>query len=62
MMLADKIEEAVPDAIILPAMGNHESWPVNVYDFQGSREQVLNAGLSHSWGRWLDEKASASLS
>jgi sphingomyelin phosphodiesterase len=38
-------------------MGNHESWPVNVYDYQGTREQVLNAGLANSWRDWLNEKA-----
>ena len=31
-MLAEKISSAT-GAIILPAMGNHESYPVNVYDF-----------------------------
>ena len=56
IMLAEKISNAT-GAIILPAMGNHESWPVNVYDFQGPREEMLNGGLAQAWRKWLSEEA-----
>lgn len=56
ILLAEKISQAT-GAIILPAMGNHESWPVNVYDFQGTREDVLIGGLAQTWRKWLDERA-----
>lgn len=44
---------------MIAAMGNHESWPVNVYDYspKSEREQVLNAGLGQAWRFWLDENA-----
>lgn len=38
-------------------MGNHESFPVNVYDYQGDRETMLNGGLAETWRQWLDQQA-----
>lgn len=39
-------------------MGNHESYPVNVYDFNSKeRESVLNRGLAQAWRYWLDDNA-----
>lgn len=40
-------------------MGNHESWPVNVYDYRpnSEREWVLKAGLAQAWRFWMDENA-----
>lgn len=29
-------------AIVIAAMGNHESFPVNVYNYEGDRERMLN--------------------
>ena len=60
LLLAEKLSE-VTGAVILPAMGNHESWPVNVYDFEGSREDVLNGGLAQAWRKWLSEEAYTTL-
>lgn len=36
-------------------MGNHESFPVNVYDYQGDRESMLIGGLAEAWKQWLDQ-------
>ena len=38
-------------------MGNHESYPVNVYDYEGEREKMLIGGLAEAWKPWLDQKA-----
>ena len=38
-------------------MGNHESWPVNVYDFRSDREDVLNGGMANAWRQWMDADA-----
>lgn len=35
-ILAEKLKEI--NATVIPAMGNHESWPVNVYDYHSNRE------------------------
>lgn len=41
-------------------MGNHESYPVNVYDYKNKdRETALNGGLAQAWRYWLDERAIA---
>lgn len=56
IMLSEKIR-AVSNATVIAAMGNHESWPVNVYDYHSDRESVLNAGLAQAWRYWLDDKA-----
>ena len=33
-ILSQKIREHT-NITVIPAMGNHESWPVNVYDYNG---------------------------
>ena len=44
-------------AKIIGAMGNHESFPVNVYDYEGDREKMLNGGLAETWKPWLTREA-----
>lgn len=56
IILSEKIRSAT-NATVIAAMGNHESWPVNVYDYNTDREWVLNSGLAQAWRYWLDEKA-----
>ena len=46
---------------MIAAMGNHESFPVNVYNYDGDREQMLVGGLAEAWRSWLDEEAYQSL-
>lgn len=54
-ILSEKLKELnVP---IIPAMGNHESYPVNVYDYHSDREQMLNEGLAQAWKQWLSPEA-----
>lgn len=36
-ILTSKIRKAT-NATVIPAMGNHESYPVNVYDYETNRE------------------------
>lgn len=57
IMLAQKIKQAT-NATVIAAMGNHESFPVNVYDYSKSgREEVLHGGLASAWKYWLDDSA-----
>ena len=60
VILSEKIRAAT-NCTVIPAMGNHESFPVNVYDYNNKtgREQVLHKGLAQAWRYWLDEKALA---
>lgn len=51
-MLTEKMGKA-SKAKIIGAMGNHESFPVNVYDYEGDREKMLNGGLAETWKPWL---------
>ena len=44
-ILTNKIKAAT-NITVLPAMGNHESFPVNVYDYEGEREDMLRKGLA----------------
>lgn len=37
VVLTNKLKNAT-NTIVIPAMGNHESYPVNVYDYQTNRE------------------------
>lgn len=45
-------------AMVVPTSGNHESAPVNVYDFEGTRENFLNDGLATAWESWIGKNAS----
>ena len=56
MLLSEKLKASTKTKIIA-TMGNHESWPVNVYDFRSNREDVLKGGLANAWRQWLDEDA-----
>lgn len=38
-------------------MGNHESYPVNIYDFSGKREQKFNNFFGDLWEDWIGEDA-----
>jgi sphingomyelin phosphodiesterase len=48
VMLGEKIKRHTK-ARVIPAMGNHESFPVNVYNYEGEREKMLIEGLAESW-------------
>jgi sphingomyelin phosphodiesterase len=57
VMLTEKMAKAAPRAKIIAAMGNHESFPVNVYDYEGEREKMLIGGLAEAWKPWLTKEA-----
>lgn len=40
-------------------MGNHESYPVNVYEF--GNQTYLNTLLSNAWTEWIGPEASKSM-
>ncbi len=43
---------------VYPTIGNHESFPVNVYDFFTKREIQFNNFFAHTWADWIGEEAS----
>lgn len=36
-------------------MGNHESFPVNVYDYFSDREKDLKNSFAEAWKQWIGE-------
>lgn len=42
---------------IYPCIGNHESFPVNVYDFLSDREKSFNSFFAEQWKPWIGEKS-----
>lgn len=40
-----------------PVIGNHESFPVNVYDFLSNREGHFDYELADMWKKWIGEDA-----
>jgi sphingomyelin phosphodiesterase len=46
---------------LYPVIGNHESFPVNVYDFLSNRENFFDAELSNYWRDWLGNEAVESI-
>ena len=42
---------------VIPSMGNHESFPVNVYNYKGEREMLLNGAMATAWEPWVGQKA-----
>lgn len=47
----------MPNLKIFPIMGNHESFPCNVYDYESQREKDLKARLSKAWEYWIGAEA-----
>lgn len=42
---------------IYPCIGNHESFPVNVYDFLSDREKSFNSFFAEQWKQWIGQKS-----
>lgn len=38
-------------------MGNHESYPCNVYDYKSEREKRLNSVFANAWEYWIGKEA-----
>ena len=43
--------------IVYPIMGNHESFPCNVYDYEGDREKELKTEFANAWEYWIGPEA-----
>ncbi len=53
-ILTQKLK-SITNATIIPAMGNHESYPVNVYEYDSKREDTLKHALAENWKSWIGE-------
>jgi sphingomyelin phosphodiesterase len=42
---------------VMPSLGNHESYPVNVYEWGKGNSIELNEGVAEAWGSWIGEQA-----
>lgn len=42
-VISDRIHDVLPKAVVLPAIGNHECFPVNIYEWDN--EDDLNTHL-----------------
>lgn len=60
LLLSERLKKHTKTRVV-PAMGNHESYPVNIYDYHSDREAMLNGGLASAWKDWLDDQAYESL-
>jgi sphingomyelin phosphodiesterase len=45
--------KTIPGLNFVPSMGNHEPFPVNVYNFYGQRDLYLREALANSWESWI---------
>eukprot|EP00698_Gefionella_okellyi_P007656 TRINITY_DN1871_c0_g1_i3.p1 TRINITY_DN1871_c0_g1~~TRINITY_DN1871_c0_g1_i3.p1 ORF type:complete len:585 (+),score=87.29 TRINITY_DN1871_c0_g1_i3:239-1756(+) len=55
-LLADAFKTYLPNATILPAMGNHEGFPVNSFPAPPANSWLYD-GLAAQWSQWLDADA-----
>lgn len=46
--LTKRMQESL-NVTVIPIMGNHESYPVNVYNYFDDSEGPLNEGFSKAW-------------
>jgi len=53
VVLTETLKRYFPNIPIFPIIGNHEPFPVNVYDFKDGHNQVLIDGLADVWAEWL---------
>ncbi|EGR30882.1 ser thr protein phosphatase family protein, putative [Ichthyophthirius multifiliis] len=51
------LQQKLPKIKVFPIMGNHESFPVNNYDFGSQREKYFNQRLSSMWQSWIGKEA-----
>lgn len=59
VLLTETLKRYFPNTPIFPILGNHEPFPVNVYDFKDGKNQVLINGLADVWQDWLGADAIA---
>jgi sphingomyelin phosphodiesterase len=49
------------DVIIIPQTGNHEAYPVNVFDYKTDREVGFRQIIADLWRDWIGDQAAESL-
>ncbi|KAL4435127.1 hypothetical protein ABPG74_003620 [Tetrahymena malaccensis] len=57
IQLTQLFQKEIPSLKIFPIMGNHESFPCNVYDYETDREKDLKAQLAQAWESWIGKEA-----
>ncbi|KAL4435972.1 hypothetical protein ABPG74_022207 [Tetrahymena malaccensis] len=55
--IADLLKKELPHISVFPITGNHESFPVNVYDYFGDHENKQNDIFATSWEQWIGKEA-----
>ena len=53
ILIAETLKRYFNDTPVFPIIGNHEPFPVNVYDFHNGNNQFLINGLADAWESWL---------
>lgn len=46
---------------VMPSLGNHESYPVNVYEWGKGNSIELNDGVAEAWEPWIGQEAAKTL-
>lgn len=59
VLATETLKRYLKNKIVFPIIGNHEPFPVNVYDFNDGKNQVLIDGLADAWKDWLGDEAIA---
>ena len=59
VLLTETLKRYFPNIPVFPIIGNHEPFPVNVYDFKNGHNKVLIDGLADVWQDWLGPEATA---
>jgi sphingomyelin phosphodiesterase len=54
--LSDLLKKKIKVPVI-PALGNHESYPVNVYEWGKGNSIQLNDGVAEAWKDWIGPEA-----
>ncbi|EAR99710.1 ser/thr phosphatase family protein (macronuclear) [Tetrahymena thermophila SB210] len=55
--ITNLLKKELPHIKVFPITGNHESFPVNVYDYFGDRENQQNDIFATSWEQWIGKEA-----
>lgn len=56
VVITNIIKSYLPNIPVLPIIGNHEPYPVNVYSFGNDDDKWLVEGLANIWKNWLGEE------
>ena len=56
-VITDILKQNLPNLTIFPSIGNHEPFPVNVFDYFDGSSNWLIQGLSEAWADFLGQEA-----